>query len=124
MAESLTGINPSALKWAREQMGLSPEDVAARLKRDAEKIIDWEKGKIISVREVSHELETHSKRSFLEEWIKQNKAIFRISNAKEMNFVKEIFQIDLSKEPVQSVRQRTNMGMYVKSVATHIRQLI
>jgi hypothetical protein len=52
-----------------------------------------EKGKIISVREVSRELETHSKRSFLEEWIKKNKAIFKIPNAEEMNFVKQIFQI-------------------------------
>jgi Zn-dependent peptidase ImmA (M78 family) len=44
LAESLTGINPLVLKWAREQMGLSPEDVAVRLKKDAEKIIEWEKG--------------------------------------------------------------------------------
>ena len=50
-------------------------------------------GKIISVREVYNELDTHIAKSFLEPWIKDNKTIFRIPSNDELTFVKEIFSI-------------------------------
>lgn len=44
MKNSLTGIQPSVLRWARESQGYSLDDVAIHLKRDVEEIIAWESG--------------------------------------------------------------------------------
>lgn len=40
--ESDLGVQPSVLRWARESMGLSIEDVALKLKRSTEEVRAWE----------------------------------------------------------------------------------
>jgi transcriptional regulator with XRE-family HTH domain len=44
MADTVSGINPRVLAWARDRAGLSVEDVAGRMKKDAATIASWEKG--------------------------------------------------------------------------------
>ncbi|MFY9620528.1 MAG: XRE family transcriptional regulator [Pyrinomonadaceae bacterium] len=44
MAEKVTGIQTSVLKWARESQGYSIDEVASRLKRDPAEIAAWETG--------------------------------------------------------------------------------
>jgi len=44
MAGRVTGLNIDVLRWARERAGLSVEDVAARLKKEAETVVAWEAG--------------------------------------------------------------------------------
>ena len=44
MAERVTGIQTSVLEWARKSQGLSIEEVARKLNRDAADIIAWENG--------------------------------------------------------------------------------
>lgn len=41
-AEPVDGVQPSVIRWARESMGLSVEDVAHKLKRPPEEVIAWE----------------------------------------------------------------------------------
>lgn len=41
-AESVVGIQPSVMRWARESMGMSIEDVAQKLKRSPEEVQAWE----------------------------------------------------------------------------------
>ena len=43
-AESVTGIQPEMLRWARKTVGLSVADVAQMLKRGADEIEAWESG--------------------------------------------------------------------------------
>ncbi len=43
-AEKIVGIEPTVLRWARESAGMSVEDVAARMKRQAREIEAWEDG--------------------------------------------------------------------------------
>ncbi len=42
--EAVVGIQPDVVRWARESLGLSVEDVALRLKRSPEEILAWESG--------------------------------------------------------------------------------
>lgn len=42
--EQVSGIQPELLRWARQSIGLSVEDVARRLKRTIEEISEWEAG--------------------------------------------------------------------------------
>ena len=42
--KSVVGIRPSVIRWARESIGLSPEEVAQRLKRQVEEVLAWESG--------------------------------------------------------------------------------
>lgn len=44
MSESVTGINPKILKWARERANYSLEDIAAKFKKDIKVIENWESG--------------------------------------------------------------------------------
>lgn len=44
MTSSVTGIQPTVLRWARESQGYSLEDVAIHLKRDVGEILAWESG--------------------------------------------------------------------------------
>ena len=44
MTEHVAGIQHSVLKWAREQAGLSPQDVADAMNRDVGIIEAWESG--------------------------------------------------------------------------------
>jgi Zn-dependent peptidase ImmA (M78 family) len=44
MALAIINIQPSILTWARTSLGLSVEEVAAKLKREVAEIIAWEKG--------------------------------------------------------------------------------
>lgn len=44
MPEKISGIQPEVLRWARESLGLSTEDVAHSLKRDSAEIEEWESG--------------------------------------------------------------------------------
>ncbi len=44
MAQTVSGINPRVLAWARSQAGLTIDDVAARMKKDPALIEGWEKG--------------------------------------------------------------------------------
>lgn len=44
-AESVTGIQPEMLRWARKTVGLSVADVAQMLKRSADEIEAWESGR-------------------------------------------------------------------------------
>ena len=37
-------VNPETLRWARESINMPLEDVAIRMKKDAETIEDWESG--------------------------------------------------------------------------------
>ena len=41
-AEPVAGIQPAVLRWARESIGMSVEDVALKLKRPPEDIRAWE----------------------------------------------------------------------------------
>ena len=41
-AEPVAGVQPSVIRWARESMGLSVEDVAHKLKRPLEEVMAWE----------------------------------------------------------------------------------
>ena len=41
-AEPVGGVQPSVIRWARESMGLSVEDVATKLKRPIEEVKAWE----------------------------------------------------------------------------------
>lgn len=41
-AEPVDGVQPSVIRWARESMGMSFEDVAQRLKRPLEEVKAWE----------------------------------------------------------------------------------
>lgn len=41
-AERVAGIQPSVIRWARESMGMSVEDVAHKLKRSSEEVRAWE----------------------------------------------------------------------------------
>jgi len=43
-SDSVTGIQPEMLRWARKTVGLSVPDVAQMLKRDTEEIEAWESG--------------------------------------------------------------------------------
>lgn len=45
MANTLEGVQPSVLRWARVSQGYSIDDVALHLKRDPDEILAWEKGK-------------------------------------------------------------------------------
>jgi Zn-dependent peptidase ImmA (M78 family) len=47
MANYVSGVNPSLLRWAREKAGYSLEDIAARLKKDARDIALWEAGEAV-----------------------------------------------------------------------------
>ncbi len=40
--ESVVGIQPSVMRWARESMGMTIEDVAQKLKRAPEEVMAWE----------------------------------------------------------------------------------
>lgn len=42
MAKQVTGVQPSVLRWARESLGYSVEDVAEKLKRDPAEVAAWE----------------------------------------------------------------------------------
>lgn len=42
--EHVPGIQPAVLRWARQSIGLSVSDVAAKLKRPVEEIVAWESG--------------------------------------------------------------------------------
>lgn len=44
MAETVSGINPTILSWARRQSGLSVAEVARKLKRDPAIVEAWERG--------------------------------------------------------------------------------
>ena len=44
MADRVAGLNKDVLRWARERAGLSVEDVAARLKKEADTLAAWEEG--------------------------------------------------------------------------------
>lgn len=44
MVETISGINPKVLSWARLQAGLSVSEVADRLKKDPAVIESWENG--------------------------------------------------------------------------------
>jgi len=49
---------------------------------------------VISVREVSNELDNHTfLQPWLAEWLKQHKSMFRIPSAEETEFVGEIFKV-------------------------------
>ena len=41
-AEPVAGVQPSVIRWARESMGMSIEDVAHKLKRSSEEVRAWE----------------------------------------------------------------------------------
>lgn len=41
-AEPVAGVQPSVIRWARESMGMSVEDVAHKLKRPLEEVMAWE----------------------------------------------------------------------------------
>ena len=41
-AEPVVGIQPSVIRWARESMGMSIEDVAHKLKKSSEEVMAWE----------------------------------------------------------------------------------
>ncbi len=41
-AEPVVGVKPSVIRWARESMGMSIEDVAHKLKRPSEEVMAWE----------------------------------------------------------------------------------
>lgn len=41
-AEPVDGVQPSIIRWARESMGMSIEDVAYKLKRPLEEVLAWE----------------------------------------------------------------------------------
>ncbi|SRR6266566_1918766 len=45
MVDRVDGLNPQVLRWARERAGLSVEDAAARLKKEAATLNAWEEGK-------------------------------------------------------------------------------
>ena len=45
MPESVVGLNPKVLIWARERAGLTIEDAAARMKRTPAMLTAWEEGK-------------------------------------------------------------------------------
>ena len=40
--ETASGVQPSVIRWARESMGMSIEDVAHKLKRSPEEVMAWE----------------------------------------------------------------------------------
>ena len=42
-AEPVVGVQPSVIRWARESMGMSIEDVAHKLKKSSEEVMAWEK---------------------------------------------------------------------------------
>lgn len=44
MSEAVVGVQPAILKWARESLGLSIEDVALSLKRETQEVTAWESG--------------------------------------------------------------------------------
>jgi len=44
VANYVSGVNPSILKWAREKAGYSIDEVARSLKRDSQDILLWEAG--------------------------------------------------------------------------------
>ncbi|MCC6151972.1 MAG: ImmA/IrrE family metallo-endopeptidase [Planctomycetes bacterium] len=44
MPEEVSSVNPSILRWARECLGLSVDDVAAKLGRDTDEVEAWERG--------------------------------------------------------------------------------
>jgi Zn-dependent peptidase ImmA (M78 family)/transcriptional regulator with XRE-family HTH domain len=44
MSKQIEGVEPSVLRWARATAGLSLEEVAKKLKRDATEIHEWERG--------------------------------------------------------------------------------
>ena len=41
-AEPVVGVQPSVIRWARESMGMSIEDVAHKLKKSSEEVTAWE----------------------------------------------------------------------------------
>ncbi len=41
-AEPVAGVQPAVIRWARESMGLSVEDVAHKLKRPLDEVLAWE----------------------------------------------------------------------------------
>jgi Zn-dependent peptidase ImmA (M78 family) len=41
-AEPVVGVEPSVIRWARESMGMSVEDVAIKIKRPLDEVIAWE----------------------------------------------------------------------------------
>ena len=43
-SETISGVQPSVLTWARTSLGLSLEDVAKKLKRSTDVIVSWEAG--------------------------------------------------------------------------------
>lgn len=43
-SEPVVGIQPSILKWARESIGMSVEEVASKLKRSPADVLGWESG--------------------------------------------------------------------------------
>ncbi len=45
MPSSVVGIQPDVLRWARESLGYSLDEVAARLKKKPSDIADWEAGR-------------------------------------------------------------------------------
>lgn len=42
--EAVIGVQPAVMRWARESIGMSVDDVAARLKRQTTEIEAWERG--------------------------------------------------------------------------------
>lgn len=44
VTEPVSGIQPAVIRWARQSLGLSVSDVAARLKRPIEEVEAWESG--------------------------------------------------------------------------------
>jgi transcriptional regulator with XRE-family HTH domain len=41
-AEPVVGVQPSVIRWARESMGMSVEDVAHKLQKSSEEVMAWE----------------------------------------------------------------------------------
>lgn len=44
MAETLAGVNPEVLRWARERSGLTAAEVAKKMNKSVESVEDWEAG--------------------------------------------------------------------------------
>lgn len=44
MAETVAGVNPEVLRWARERSGLTAAEVAKKMNKSAEFVEDWEAG--------------------------------------------------------------------------------
>lgn len=66
MTQSVAIVNPAMLKWAREWRGRSIEEVAHRLKKEPEKIEEWEKGASFPTAKQARSLADFYDRPFVE----------------------------------------------------------